>query len=167
MDDADDASGPVKGDTDLLASSASDRVWTCALLAGGAAVLLGVLPLVADALAGLPFVPFSDAVQWVGDLDEWWGWIVRPVAGLVIGGVAAAVVLDDEWRLEVADDALVVLHGRDRRRIPREEVVGIHLDRRKVVIDGRGRRLLEERVEAPRAEILRVLAARGYPIESE
>lgn len=155
-------------DVDHLGSSRSDAAWTYVLLAGGGAVALSLLPLLSALLGDLSFLPFQDLIERVGSMDGWLGWLLRPAIGLVVGAVAAAFVLDDEWRLEVGDDALVIVHRRDRRRVARAEVVGVHLDGRKVVVEGTaGRVLHEERNEAPRDRVLAAFRTRGYPLESE
>ncbi|WP_229054699.1 hypothetical protein [Aeromicrobium sp. Leaf350] len=155
-------------DHDLLGSSREDTVWTYVLLGGGGALVLLLAPLLAAWLADVPFIPFSEPLRWVGDFDEPWQWVVRGVVGLVLGLVLAAVELESQYSLEVHDDRVVVVHGQDRRTLTRDQVVGIHRDRKKVVIDGtQGRRLFEETVEAKREAVRRAFVDRGYPYESE
>ncbi|MBM7515064.1 YqeB family protein [Nocardioides nitrophenolicus] len=153
---------------DDLGSTREDKIWTYALLGSGGVLLLTLGPLLAQWLADVPFVPFKDLLRWVGELDQPWAWVARPAVGLLAGLVGAFLVLVDEWRLEVHDDAIVVVHDRDRRRLAREAVVGVHLDGRKVVIEGTdGRRLFDKRVEAKRDVVIAAFRERGYPIESE
>lgn len=151
-----------------LGMTREDVRWTYALLGGGGLLLLLLGPLVATWLAGVPFVPFSDALRWVGDFDQPWAWVVRPLLGLLLGLGAAFLVVVDEWRLEVHDDHVTVVHDEDRRRLERAAIVGIHLDGKKVVIDGEGGRVLFERsVEAKRAAVREAFVSRGYPFENE
>lgn len=153
---------------DDLGSTREDKLWTYAIFAAGGVLLLTVGPLLARWLADVPFVPFKDPLRWVGDFDQPWAWVARPAIGLVAGLVGAFLVLVDEWRLEVHDDAVVVVHDRDRRRLAREAVIGVHLDGKKVVIDGAdGRRLFEKPVEAGRERVKQAFASRGYPFETE
>ncbi len=151
-----------------LGSERDDVIWTYVLLgAGGAAVLL-LAPLAANWLAGVPFIPFSEPLRWVGDFDAPWQWLLRGALGLAIGLVGAAVVLESEHHLEVHDDRLVVQHGKDRRTLERDQVVGIHRDGKKVVIDGtHGRRLFDHPVEAKRDAVRSAFVDRGWPYESE
>ncbi|WP_377322885.1 hypothetical protein ACFJIY_25560 [Pimelobacter simplex] len=153
---------------DDLGSTREDKIWTYALFAVGGVLLLTVGPLLARWLADVPFIPFKDVVRWVGDFDQPWAWVARPAIGLVAGLVVAFVVLVDEWRLEVHDDAIVVVHDRDRRRLVRETILGIHFEGKKVVIEGTdGRRLFDKPVEAKRTVVKEAFASRGYPLESE
>ena len=153
---------------DDLGSTRADRIWTYVLLGSGGVLLLTLGPLVAAWLAEVPFVPFQDLLHRVGDLDQPWAWVARPVIGLLGGLAGAFLVLADEWRLEVHDDAVVVVHDRDRRRLVRDAVIGIHLEGRKVVIEGTdGRRLFDKPVEAKRERIKSAFAVRGYPLETE
>ncbi len=151
-----------------LGSEREDVVWTYGLLgAGGAAVLL-LAPLAASWLADVPVIPFSEPLRWVGDFDEPWQWALRGVVGLLLGLAAAAVVLESEHHLEVHDDRVVVQHGKDRRTLARDQVVGIHRDGKKVVIDGtHGRTLFDHPVEAKRAAVRTAFVDRGWPYESE
>lgn len=153
---------------DDLGSTREDAVWTYVLLGAGGVVLLTAGPPLAAWLADFPFVPFSDVLRWVGERDSAWAWVARTALGLLAGLVGAFLVLVDEWRLEVHDEAVVVVHDKDRRRLAKESIVGIHLDGKKVVIDGtEGRRLFDKRVEAKPRRIKEAFAARGYPLESE
>ncbi|GAA1747820.1 YqeB family protein [Aeromicrobium alkaliterrae] len=151
-----------------LGSNREDTVWTYVLLGGGGVLVLVLAPLLAAWLADVPFIPFSEPLRWVGDFDEPWQWAVRGIVGLVAGLVLAAVTLESEYRLEVHDDRVVVVHGKDRRTLTRDQVVGVHRDRKKVVIDGtQGRRLFEETVEAKRDAVRAAFVDRGWPYESE
>lgn len=153
---------------DDLGSTREDKIWTYLLFAVGGTLVLTVGPPLARWLADVPFVPFKDPLRWVGGFDEPWAWAARAAIGAAVGLVAAFLVLVDEWRLEVHDDAVVVVHDRDRRRLAREAVVGVHLDGKKVIIDGtEGRRLFEKAVEAKRERVVAAFSSRGYPLESE
>ena len=149
-----------------LEMSPADRAWTYGLLAAGGAAILGLGPLLATWLADVPIVPFRDALRWVGGFDAWWLWVLRIVGGAVAGAVVAAVVIADQWRLEVYDDHVLVLHGSDRRRIERARIEGVHLERKKIVIEGVGGQLLAAETEAPRAAVISAFRERDYPMES-
>ncbi len=52
--------------------------------------------------------------------------------------------------------------------LTRDQVVGIHRDRKKIVIDGtHGRRLFAEQVEAKRDAVRAAFVERGWPYESD
>ncbi|WGX99364.1 hypothetical protein [Nocardioides sp. L-11A] len=153
---------------DDLGSSREDKIWTYAICAAGGILILTLGPLLARWLADVPFVPFKEPLRWVGGFDQPWAWAARVALGLVAGLVVALLTLVDEWHLEVHDDAVVVVHDQDRRRLPREAIVGIHLEGKKIVIDGTdGRRLFEKPVEAGRERVKLAFASRGYPLETE
>jgi len=153
---------------DDLGSTREDKIWTYALIAAGGVLLLTVGPIVARWLADVPFVPFKEQLRWVDGYDEPWAWAVRVAVGLIGGLVGALIVLADEWRLEVHDDAVVVVHDQDRRRLTRASIAGIHLNRKTVVIEGAdGRLLFDKQVEAKPARIKAAFSSRGYPLESE
>lgn len=93
--------------------------------------------------------------------------MVRPLVGLLLGLVAALFVIADEYGLEVHQDSVVVVHGEDRRTIPRADIVGIHRDGKKVHIDGRGGRVIfAESIDAGRDAVREAFTSRGYPYES-
>jgi hypothetical protein len=154
--------------TTTLGYTREDRRWLFVLFGLGAALLLGVTPWVAQWLAEFPFVPFGAVLGWVGGLDDPWMHVARPVVGLLLGLVLAVVVVEDEYRLEIGPESVVVIHGSDRRTIARREIVGIHRDRGKVHIDGReGRVLFAKKVEAGKDDVRRAFLAQGYPYESD
>lgn len=146
----------------------ADRAWTVALLGGGGALLLLLLPWLLELLSGFPFVPFGDVARWVAGFDAPWAWAARAAVG-ALGGVALAVLtVLDEHRVLVRDEELVLLHGSDRRTIPRDQVVGVHRAGKRLVVDGtHGRRIFDERLEAPRAEVREAFLAHAYPWESD
>lgn len=154
-------------ETELRMSDA-DRAWTFALLGGGGALLLALLPWLLDLLSGFPFVPFGDVARWVAGLDAPWAWAVRAAAGALVGVALAVLTVLDEHRVVVRDEELVHVHRSDRRTVPREQVVGVHRHGKRLVVDGtQGRRLLDERLEAPRAEVREAFLAHAYPWESD
>ena len=152
----------------VLGMTREDKGWLVALLGGGGLVLLLATPWLARWLDEVPFVPFSGALEWLGSLDSAWWWVLRPLIGLVLGLGAAAFLVANEYRLEVGDAAVVVVRGGDRRRIARDQVVGVYRERKKVVVHGTGGRVLfAEEVEAPKDAVRAAFADRGYPWESE
>ncbi len=156
------------GDRDVLGMSASDRAWTFVILGGGGAVLLAVLPWLLDLLAGFPFVPFRGVADWVSSFDQWWAPFARTGLGLVAGVVLALLTIVDEYRLEVGDEEIVVVHDKDRRTVRRDQVLGIHRDGKKVTIDGSGgRTLFDHKVDAPRERVREAFVGRGWPWESD
>ncbi|RBY87557.1 hypothetical protein DQ240_07980 [Blastococcus sp. TF02A-26] len=145
-----------------------DRAWLYALFGGGGLALLLAAPWLAGWLDAVPFIPFSGVLDWLASLDSAAWWVLRPAIGLVAGVGLAAFVIADEYQLEVGDDAVVVVRGRDRRRVSREQVVGVYRERKKVVIHGTGGRVLfDQQVEAPKDAVRAAFADRGYPWESE
>ncbi|MFK5690636.1 hypothetical protein ACI3EY_13310 [Ornithinimicrobium sp. LYQ92] len=150
-----------------LGLTGADKAWTYALLGGGGLALFAASPWLARWLAEVPFVPFGGALDWVGGLDQGWLLVVRPLVGLLLGLVAAMVVIADEYGLEVHDDAVVVVHGEDRRTVPRADIVGIHRDGKTVHIDGQGGRVIfAKSVDAGRDAVREAFVSRGYPYES-
>ncbi|MGJ9414268.1 hypothetical protein ACHAAC_16315 [Aeromicrobium sp. CF4.19] len=155
-------------DRDVLGMSPSDRVWAFVLLGGGGALLLGILPWLLDLLAGFPFIPFGDVVDWLGSFDQWWAPLLRIGLGLLAGVVLALLTIWDEHRLEVGEEDIVVLHGDDRRTLRRDQVVGIHRDGKKVTIDGdQGRVLFSQKLEAGRDDVRSAFVSREWPWESD
>lgn len=154
--------------TTTLGYTREDRIWIFVLFSLGGAILLGVTPWVAQWLADLPFVPFGGALSWMGGLDDPWMHVARPAVGLLLGLVLAVVVVEDEYRLEIGPDAVVITHGSDRRTLARSEITGIHRDGGKVHIDGReGRVLFAKKVEASKDDVREAFTAHGYPYESD
>lgn len=148
----------------MLGMSTADRAWTFVIFGGGGAVLLAALPWLLD----LPFIPFRDVADWLSSFDQWWAPVLRTGLGLVAGLVIAVLVVVDEYRLEVGDEEIVVIHDKDRRILRRDQVVGIHRDGKRVTIDGtEGRTLFEQTVEAPRDLVREVFLARQWPWESD
>ncbi|EFQ82764.1 hypothetical protein HMPREF0063_11973 [Aeromicrobium marinum DSM 15272] len=154
-------------DHDVLGMSREDRRWTVVLLGAGGAVLLAILPWVLDLLSGVPLVPFREVGNWVSSFDQPWAAAARVGVGLLAGVALALVTIWDEHRIEVHDDTLVLVHGDDRRTLRRDQVLGIHRDGKKVVVDGEGGRVLFARpLEAKRDRVREVFLARGWPWES-
>lgn len=157
----------IAGPETELRMSDADRVWTFVLLAGGGAALLLVLPWLLDLVSGFPWVPFEDVARWVAGFDAPWAWAARLAAGAAVGGALAVLTIVDEHRVVVRDEELVLVHGRDRRTAARDQVVGVYLDGRRLVVDGtQGRRLFHERLEAPRHQVREAFLAHAYPWES-
>lgn len=149
-----------------LGYSREDTAWTVAIFATVGLLVFLLAPLLATWLADVPIVPFKGVLEWIGSFDQTWAWFARPAIGLVIGAVIAFVVVADAYRLEVGDEAIVVHHGDDKRRIDRTQVAAVYRDRKKVVIDGRdGRRLFEEEVESGRDAVAAAFRKHGYPWE--
>lgn len=151
-----------------LGMNRQDRTWTYVLFCGGGALLFLLAPLLADWLRSFPIVPFKPALEWVGSFDQIWAWVARPVVGALLGAVAAVLIIADEHLLEVGHDAVVIVHDKDRRRVAREQIVAIHLDGKKVIIEGtEGRTLFDKSVEAKRDDVRAAFRDRGYPFETE
>lgn len=153
-------------DTTRLGLTGSDKTWVYALSVGGG-FLLGLLaPWLADLLREVPFVPFKPALEWIGDVTQWWAWIARPAGGLALGLLAALVIIDEEYILEISDDEIIVLRGDNRRHLPKAKVVGVHRDGKRIIIDGEhGRVLFDKSVEASRDKVAQAFTAHGYPWE--
>ena len=152
----------------VLGMTREDKVWLFGLLGGGGLLLLLALPWLVRLLTELPFIPFAGPLRWLGSFDDPWAWVLRPLLGLVLGSVIAGVVVAREYRLEVADDSVVVVRGEDRRRMAKDGIVGVYRERKKVVIHGTGGRVLfDGEVEAPKDAVREAFVARGYPWESE
>lgn len=152
----------------VLGMNRQDRVWTYVLFCGGGALLFLFAPLLAEWLRSVPIVPFKEALEWVGSLDQPWAWFARPAAGAVLGAVFAMVVIADEHLLEVRSDSVVIVHDKDRRRVARDQIEAIHLDGKKVIIEGAGgRTVFDQSVEAKRDEVRAAFSERGYPFETE
>ncbi|KQP26688.1 MULTISPECIES: hypothetical protein [unclassified Aeromicrobium] len=152
--------------TDLRMTD-TDRVWTFVLLGGGGGALLLVLPWLLDLVSGFPLVPFEAVAEWVAGFDEPWAWAARLAVGGLLGSALAAFAIADEHRILLGDDQLVVVHGSDQRILRREQVVGVHRDGKRLVIDGdHGRVLFDETLEAPRDQVREAFLAHAYPWES-
>lgn len=156
----------VEPPTTVLGHTRGDKIATTVLFGAGGLVLFLLAPLLAGWLSDVPVVPFKGPLEWIGSFDQPWAWVARPAIGLVVGVVAAVLILADQYRLEVGDEAVVVHHGEDARKIARDQVAAVYRDRKKVVIDGTdGRRLFEHEVEARRDQVAQAFTRHGYPWE--
>ncbi|WP_446664950.1 YqeB family protein [Flexivirga sp. B27] len=162
LDKSDGAGEPAK-----LGFTRDDVLWMVAIfgvLAGG---LLGAAPWIARWLRDIPAVPFHAALDQLASFDQPWSHVARPALGIVLGVGAALVIVLTAHRLEVYDDHLVIRRGDDRRSIARDDIVGIHRDGKKIVIDGKqGRRIFADEVEAKAQQVRAAFLDRGYPYES-
>ncbi|WP_265442706.1 YqeB family protein [Flexivirga meconopsidis] len=150
-----------------LGYTREDRRWMMGLFGAGAAILLGAAPWIARWLQDVPGVPYQDAIDAISRFDDWWAHVVLAAAGLVVGVIGAVVIAATAHYLEVYDDRLVIRHGEDRRTVPRDEIVGVYREGKKVVIDGKGgRRIFEQEVEAKAAQVRDAFTGKGYPYES-
>lgn len=157
---------PSPGTVDL-GMNRSDRIWTYVLLGGGGLLLFLLAPTLSTWLASVPIVPFKGVLEWIGSFDQTWAWIVRPAVGLLIGLGVAVIAIADEHHLLVGYESVVIVHDQDRRTLRRDQIVGVHLDGKKVMIDGdHGRVLFDRQVEAKRDDIRAAFVDRGYPWES-
>lgn len=160
----DDGRGPEPVE---LGFTRADLLWMMGIFGVLAAAVLGAAPWIAGWLREIPAVPFHDVLNHIADFDQTWAHVARPVLGLLIGVVAAVLIVATAHRLEVYDDHLVIRRGDDRRSIPRTDIVGIYREGKKVVIDGTaGRRIFEDDVEAKADEVRAAFVDRGYPYES-
>ncbi len=151
-----------------LRMSDEDRVWAFVLLGGGGGLLLLALLWLTDLVGGLPVVPFEGSAEWVASFDASWAWAARLGIGVVLGSALAAFSILDEHRLLVSDDRLVAVHGKDRRVLRRDQVVGVHRAGKKLTIDGdHGRVLFSGPLEAPRDRVREAFLAHAYPWESD
>lgn len=153
----------------LGAYSRSDQAWIGAMFAGGGLLLTVLGPILAGWLAeqDLGWVPFGEPLRWIGDLDTGWAWAARIGLGLLGGLVLAMIVITEAWTVEVHDDHLVTVRGDDRRRIEKEAIVGVWIEKKRVIVDGReGRTLFDKEVDAKRDAIREAFVSRGYPFES-
>lgn len=150
-----------------LGFTRSDRIWAYAMFGGGGLLVFLLAPVLSSWLAAIPIVPFKGVLEWVASFDQPWAWVVRPAVGLLIGLGVAFLAIVDEHRLVVGSDSVVVLHDKDRRTLRRDQIVGVHLEGKKVVIDGtQGRVLFNRQVEAKRDKIRAAFLDHGYPWES-
>ena len=142
-------------------------------------VALVAFPVI-GALAGLalPFVwrwvddvewlPFRGPLQTLMSLDEGWHSVLRIVI-LAVAGLALAVwaILDDTAVSVGADDVVVRRQGGSRT-IPREQIAGVYLDGKNLVIEtAQGRRLLDRPVDGARKRGAEAFTTFGYPWESD
>ncbi|MBW9207788.1 hypothetical protein KV097_17770 [Mumia sp. zg.B17] len=156
----------VEPPTTTLGYTRSDAIGTAVVFGVGGLLLFLLAPVLAAWLADVPVVPFKGPLEWVASFDQPWAWVARPTVGLLLGLALAASEIWGAYRLEVDDDAVVVHHGDDRRRIDRTQVVAVYRDGKKVVIDGHdGRRLFEQEVEASRKAVAAAFQRHGYPWE--
>lgn len=113
-------------------------------------------------------VPFPGILQFLASFDSDWLVWGRPAIGLVVGLVAALVIVHNEPALTVTGDSVLVEKGDSRRRIKRADVAGVYRDGKKLVIETeQGRRLYEGDVEGGRDLVRATFVDRGYPWENE
>ena len=150
-----------------LGYTREDLFWMMGIFSVLAAGLLGAAPWIARWLRDIPGVPFHEVLDRIGGFDQPWAHVARPALGLLLGVVAALVIVATAHRLEVYDDHLVIRRGDSRRAIARADIVGIYREGKKIVIDGKaGRRIFADEVEAKAPQVRQAFVERGYPYES-
>lgn len=150
-----------------LGFTRADLMWMMGIFGVLAAGLLGAAPWIARWLRDIPAVPFHEVLDRIGEFDQPWAHVARPALGLLIGVIAAVLIVATAHKFEVHDDHLVIRRGDDRRSIARSDIVGIYREGKKVVIDGtEGRRIFEDEVEAKADQVRDAFVQRGYPYES-
>lgn len=123
------------------------------------------LPLLAQWLLRLPWVPFGGPVRLVAALDGGVGRVALIGAGLLLGLVLAFLAVHETLRVTVTDAQLRLRLGDTTRDVPRGEVTAVFVDgRHLVVLDRESRQVVRERLEgAGDARVGKAFRAHGYP----
>jgi hypothetical protein len=146
---------------------------------GADRAFLGVVGVVLGAAAGwvLPILvhwavdqglPLPGWLTWLDTVDAGWLSWGRPMIGAVAGFVIAMAIVEQSPTVIVDPAELVVDQGSNRRRIPRDSVVGVYREGGKTVVEtAEGRRLFEGEIEGGREHVRQAFLDRGWPYESE
>lgn len=130
---------------------------------------LGIaVPYIAEWASELPWVPFGNMLELVGSSDtSWLNW-VRPVIGMLLGGVFAFYVIFQSPVLYISAAQVEVNERGNTRRIPRSDIAGIYRDGDKIVVEShQGRRLFRGDVEGGKDAVREAFIAHGHPWEAE
>lgn len=144
-----------------------DRLWVIGLFGLGGAVVGAILPYAARLAADLPWMPFEGPVRLLGDSDQQWLLVGRPLLGLVAGVVFSAWVIINTPVLHLSGEGIrVERRGAVERVIDRSTVAAVYRRRSQTVIETReGRRLFDDEVEGDKTAIRDAFVRLGYPWE--
>jgi hypothetical protein len=139
------------------------------LLAGAGAVLGAGLGLLLDPLTGWAtgqaWLPAQVVVELLGMLAAATPAWLQLLVGLGVGAAAGLLVASQATVVEVADDEIVVLEGRKRRRLARSQVGAAVIDRRRLSVrDHADVDLLDVSVDGDVEELRRALRAHAWQV---
>jgi hypothetical protein len=148
----------------VLGLSRGERLLVIAGLPALGATLGYFLPPIAEWVTRLPWVPFEGPLKLIARVHGGWAIIGCVAAGLVLGAVAAFVVLLETLRVTLTTSE-VRLEKNDRSRtIPRGEVGAVFVDGKKLVIlDRESRQLVRDELEGGAVAAERAFVGHGYP----
>ena len=127
------------------------------------------LGLLLDALTGWAtrqaWLPAQVVVELLGMLAAATPAWLQLLVGLGVGVAAGLLVASQATVVEVADDEIVVLEGRKRRRLARSQIGAAVIDRRRLSVrDHADVDLLDVTVDGDVAELRRALHAHAWQV---
>ncbi len=144
----------------------SEVALTYGLLAGGGALLGGLLHAGRGWLLSLDFLPWQGAVRTVDRIvDDWgpWGLVALVAAGALLGALVAADDVGKQPQVDVSPAEVVVTRGKSRRAYPRTDVrEALHDDGALVLLASTGTELVRAKTSVPADELARAFRAAGY-----
>jgi hypothetical protein len=148
----------------VLGLSRGERLLVIAGLPALGTVLGYFLPRIAEWLTRLPWVPFERPLRMIARVHGGWAIVGCVAGGLVLGAVAAFVVLLETLNVTVTGSE-VRLDKNDRSRtIARRDVGAVFVDDKKLVIlDRESRQLVRDDLEGGAAAAELAFVGHGYP----
>lgn len=145
----------------------SGRLWVLVLFGLGGAALGALLPLVANWVSRLPWVPFQGPLELLGSFDQPWLTVGRPLIGLAAGLAFAVWIILDSPVLDFHDEEIHVRRrGAVERVIQRSKVDSVYRRGSKIVIEtAHGRKLFEDEIEGEKDAIRSAFLRYGFPWE--
>lgn len=155
-------------DRETLGMTRGDRIFVLVAFPLVGAGIGAALPYLWRWMEDAPWVPWRGPISTLMTLDEGWQSLLRIAILAVLGLVAAVIVVAADTSVSIGAHDLVITKDGNSRTYRRDQIAGVYLDGKKLVIEtAEGRRLLDAAVDGARTKAGSAFKQFGYPWEND
>ncbi|WP_066188006.1 MULTISPECIES: YqeB family protein [Gracilibacillus] len=127
--------------------------------------LLGwFIPVIADWLVMVPFIPFDPFFRWIAAWDNVWVPVIGLVIGLIAGVIFIIYAFSESLKMTMTDQGVTLKKLGQQEYLEREALSAVYLDRKEIVfLGGQGQELYRGESEAKVTAIEKAMQDHRFP----
>lgn len=151
-------------DETILGFSSAEKVVTIIILPILGAIFGWFIPIIAEWVVKIPFIPLRGLFEWIASLESSWISIIAAIVGMTVGLIFVFYIFSETLEITITDKEVKLNVKKNEKVIHKNEISAIYMEGKELVFLGtEGNELFRGHPDLKQERISEAFTRHWYP----